>query len=69
MAYSQADLDNIRACIASGVLKTRLSDGREVFYQTIEGMMAAEQRIAAAVASATPSARPSRRYPAYRSGW
>ncbi len=69
MAYSQADLDNIRMCIASGVLETRFADGRTVRYQTIEGMIAAEQRISAAVTSSTPGTRPTRRYPAYRNGF
>ena len=53
MAFQQADLDNIRPCIASGVLETRFADGRMVRYQTLAEMMQAEQRIAAAVAANT----------------
>lgn len=68
MAYSQADLDNIRACIASGVLRTRFADGREVYYQTLAMMLDAEQRIAAVVASASALVAPRRRFPAYRNG-
>lgn len=68
MAFTQADLDNIRSCIASGVMRTRFADGREVTYQTLDAMMNAEQRIAAAVAASSPTARRRRRTPIYRSG-
>jgi hypothetical protein len=69
MAFSQADLDNIRGCIASGVLHTRFADGREVRYQTIADMLKAEQLIAGAVNGAVPSATPRRRVAAYRNGF
>ncbi|MGN6270871.1 MAG: phage head-tail joining protein [Sphingomonas sp.] len=68
MAYSQADLDNIRSCIASGVMETRFADGRMVRYQTLSDMMNAEQRIAAAVAASSPSTRRRCRTPIYRNG-
>lgn len=66
--YTQDDLVNIRACIASGVLETRFADGRSVRYQNLKDMMAAERVIAGAIngASATPRAR--RWTPAVRSG-
>lgn len=66
MAFTSADLDNIRQCIASGVLKTKFADGREVMYQNTADMLAAEQRIADAVAGS--SGRRRSRTPAYRNG-
>lgn len=69
MAFTQADLDNIRSCIVSGVLRTRFADGREVHYQTIADMLVAEQRIASLVAAAVPGAARSRiRTPGWRNG-
>ena len=62
MAFSQSDLTAIRAAIASGVMVTRFADGREVRYQSLDSMLAAEKRIAAAVAdTATTTARSDRR--------
>lgn len=68
MAYVQADLDNIRQCIASGILETRYADGRWVKYQSLADMMTAEQRIAASITSTSGCGRPRRRTPAYRDG-
>lgn len=69
MAWQQSDLDNIRAAIASGVMETRFADGRTVRYQTIADMLAAEQRIAGALAAATPGASQRRiRTPGYTNG-
>lgn len=68
MAWTQADLDALRANIASGIMVTRFADGREVRYQTTADMMAAEQRIASFVASQISSPAPRRRFPGYRSG-
>lgn len=69
MAFTAADLANIRACIASGVLSTRFADGRQVQYQSLGDMLAAEQRIADAVAGAQPgAARRRRRTAVYRNG-
>jgi hypothetical protein len=68
MAFQQSDLDNIRACIASGVLKTRFADGREVYYQSLEQMLQAEQRIVSALTSASPTARSRIRTPGWRNG-
>lgn len=67
MAYQPADLVNIRTCIASGVLETRLADGRSVRYQTLCEMMQAEQRIAASVEAASGTRR-RRRTAIYRNG-
>jgi hypothetical protein len=68
MAYQQSDLDNIRQCIASGVMRTRFADGREVFFQTLSELLTAEQRIIASLAAATPGRR-AVRTPAYRNGF
>ena len=68
MAYQQSDLDMLQAAIASGVLEVRYADGRTVRYQSIEGMMTAEQRIIGVLASTSTSSSPRRRYPAYRNG-
>jgi len=69
MAFTQADLTNIRACIGSGVLETRFADGSSVRYQSLADMMAAETRIASAIASTTPGAARRRRHtPAWRNG-
>jgi hypothetical protein len=67
MAYVQADLDNIRQCIASGILETRYADGRRVMYQSLADMLTAEQRIAASITPAS-GCRRRRRTPAYRDG-
>jgi len=66
MAFTQTDLDNIRACIGSGVLETRFADGRMVRYQDLDAMMKAEQRIAASLSAS--SGAPRRSYPSYRNG-
>lgn len=67
--WTQADLAQIRANIASGVLETRFADGRAVRYQSLADMMAAEKMIASALASAQPGAsRRRRRTPAWRNG-
>lgn len=67
--WTQADLAQIRANIASGVLETRFADGRAVRYQSLADMMAAEKMIASALASAKPGAsRRRRRTPAWRNG-
>ncbi|TCP30702.1 hypothetical protein [Sphingomonas sp. BK235] len=68
MAFSQTDLDTLRAAIASGVMRVRYADGREVTYQSTEAMLTAEQRIMDAIASAPGSGRRRRRAPAWRNG-
>lgn len=66
--YTEADLINIRACIASGVMETRFADGRSVKYQSLAEMIRAEERIIEAISAAAPDARPRRRVVAYRNG-
>lgn len=64
--YTEQDLTTIRGHIASGVMKVRFADGREVTYQSTEALMAAERVIAAQVNTATGVRR--KRFAAYRSG-
>ena len=45
MAWQQSDLDALDANIASGVMKTRFADGREVYYQSLDHMLAARRTI------------------------
>lgn len=69
MAFTQTDLDAIRAAIAQGVLSFRYPDGRQVTYQSTEALLKAEQRMVDAIAGAQPgAARRRRRAPAYRNG-
>lgn len=71
MAWQQTDLDTIRANIASGVMKTRFADGREVTYQSLDQLLAAEKVIAAALAMATQAAdgMVRRKFATFRSGF
>jgi hypothetical protein len=67
MAFTQTDLDTIRAAIASGIMKVRYADGREIAYQSAEAMLKAEQRIMDALATgAGGGPRSRRRTPAWR---
>lgn len=49
MAWTTDDLTTIRAAIASGVQTVRYADGRQVTYQSLDALIAAEKVIAAAV--------------------
>jgi hypothetical protein len=68
--YTTSDLTQIRACIASGVMRTRFADGREVTYHSLDQLIAAEKVIAAQVeiASSTTSTAARRKFAAFRSG-
>lgn len=68
MAFTAEDLTAIRTAIASGVLRVRYADGREVTYQSLDQLLKAEQRIIDGIAAAAPAARPRRRTPAWRNG-
>lgn len=48
MAYTQTDLDNIRAAVATGE-KSVMLNGRRVEYRDMRELMAAEARIEAAL--------------------
>jgi hypothetical protein len=50
MAFSQADLDAIRAAIAKGEVSVTL-DGRTITYRSIGELLQAEQRIASALST------------------
>ncbi|MGI4879217.1 MAG: phage head-tail joining protein [Janthinobacterium lividum] len=52
MAYTDADLTNLRAAITSGIRTIRFADGRETQYQSLDHMLAAERVISAEVALA-----------------
>ena len=67
MAFSSADLDTIRTAIASGTMRVRFADGRELTYQSLDQLMEAEKRIAGAVARASGN-HTRIRTPAYRNG-
>lgn len=71
MAYQQADLDKVRAAIASGVRRVTFADGRSTEYQSLDQLLAAEKVIAAQLqmAAETTSGAVRRRFtPYYRSG-
>ena len=38
MAFSQDDIDALKSSIASGALRVRYADGREVFFRTLAEM-------------------------------
>jgi hypothetical protein len=69
-SYTADDLAQIRACIASGVLSTRFADGRQVTYQSLDHLMAAEKAIAASVELAATSTNKAvrRKFAAFRNG-
>lgn len=54
MVWTQADLDAIRTAIARGEKAVRFAD-REVVYQTVADLLAAEGRIAQYLASVDTS--------------
>lgn len=45
MAYTQTDLDNLEAAIASGVLRVRDRNGSEIQYRNLEDMRRARDMI------------------------
>lgn len=47
MAYTQSDLDALRAAKTSPVAKVRYSDGREVTYRSLSEIIAAEKAVEA----------------------
>jgi hypothetical protein len=60
MAFTSADLDAIDRAIASGVLKVRFADGRQVDYRGTDDLLRARALIAGTVtpASADPTTTP-----------
>ncbi len=47
MAYTSTDLENIEAAIASGALRVKASDGKEVEYRSMKDLLAARDYVAA----------------------
>jgi len=62
MAFTSADLATIEAAIATGALRVRYADGREVTYQSADELLRVRAAIQSDVtaSSATPPARMSR---------
>jgi hypothetical protein len=60
MSYTAEQLAELRASMASGVLKTRFSDGREMTFRSLAEMQQLE-RIMAAEVEANSQTRPVRR--------
>lgn len=52
MAFTQTDLDNVNAAIASGELRVRSSTGSEVLYRNIDDLLKARAAIEADLAAA-----------------
>ena len=63
MAYTQQDLDNLRAAMASGVLRTKFRD-QEVQYRSLAEMQQVERAITKELGQAAST----RIYPTYGSG-
>lgn len=59
MAYTQGDIDGLKAAIASGALRARLADGREVLYRSLAEMKDTLRMMQDEV---TPRASPSRSF-------
>lgn len=62
MAFSETDVSALAAAIASGVMRVKFADGREVFYQTGGDLRAAYElaRSSVSAASAAPPQRMTR---------
>ncbi len=52
MAYTQTDLDNVKAAIASGELSVE-SNGKKVVFRSIDDLLKARDDIAAELATAS----------------
>ena len=64
--YTEQDLTTIRSHIASGVMKVRFADGREVTYQSADQLMAVERVIQSQINVGAGVRR--KRFASYRSG-
>ncbi|WP_372918683.1 phage head-tail joining protein [Sandarakinorhabdus sp.] len=58
MAFTQTDRDTLAGNIATGVLSARFSDGREVRYQDVNGMIKALALIDGELSAASPTSTP-----------
>lgn len=54
MAYGQTDLDALELAIATGALKVRYADGREVTYRSLADMRSVRREIRAALGLSEP---------------
>lgn len=70
MAWSEADLANIRKAMASGVRSVTFADGRRTEYHSLDHMIAAERVIESALKMQAQalSGTVRRRVPYYKSG-
>ncbi len=57
MAYTQSNLDALKAALATGELEVQFSDGRRVRYRSIAELREAISVVAAEVATASPARR------------
>jgi hypothetical protein len=55
MAYTSADLENLRQAIAEGVQRVRFSDGRELTYRSLDEMHRIEAKIVAELSAISTS--------------
>jgi hypothetical protein len=72
MAFSASDLAAVEAAIATGALRVKFSDGREVFYQTASDLLLVRDAINEDIVStsASPPSRMTRViYNNGKSGW
>ena len=58
MAWTQADVDALKAALKSGVLRVRYSDGREVEYNNVDQMLRLLQAMEGDVLAANPGSKP-----------
>jgi hypothetical protein len=58
MAFTASDLATIEQAIASGTMRVRFADGREVTYQDIAGLMRARVLIQSEVNTLAGNVRP-----------
>ena len=71
MAWTSADLDKVKAAIASGQLRVKYGD-REIVYHTVEGMIRAKaeiERELAKLAGSNATYRTDRRYADFHPGF
>jgi hypothetical protein len=69
MAWTQADLDALKAAYASGTLRVRFSDGKEVTYPTGDDLLRRIRIVAAELAaSGTGQTAPVGRFATFRRG-
>lgn len=61
MAWTQADLDSLRAAAASGIRKVSFADGRSTEYQNADMLLAAIKVVEADLAGVANSAQRRRR--------